>query len=207
MGLLSGCKIENNGYQNLGTFDFWSGNNGFWNSGLFANNSIFDNGYQNFGTFDFWAGNNGFYNDNLDTNESIWEKDYSKERENQVKENFRPYDYNKYGKNAEKISELSPEMQEKTMMLLDYAKSQGMEVTITSGFRTKAQQEYLLKTRPKYAAKRSLHCLGRAIDISIKGKKDSDYRQLGEYAKSIGMRWGGDFKKVAERWHFDIGRA
>lgn len=202
MGLLSGCKIENNGYQNLGTFDFWFGNNGFWNSGLFANNSIFGNGYQNFGTFDFWSGNY-----NLNVNESIWDKDYSKERENQVKENFRPYDYNKYGKNANKISELSPEMQEKTMMLLDYAKSQGMEVTITSGFRTRAQQEYLLKTRPEYAAKRSLHCLGRAIDISIKGNNDSDYRKLGEYAKSIGMRWGGDFKKVAERWHFDIGRA
>ena len=78
MGLLSGCKIENKGYQNFGTFDFWSANNGFWNYGVFANNSIFGNGYQNFGTFDFWSGNY-----NLNVNESIWDKDYSKERENQ----------------------------------------------------------------------------------------------------------------------------
>ena len=113
----------------------------------------------------------------------------------------------KYGSNGNKIKELSPEMQVKTAKLLDYAKTMGMKVTITSGFRTQEQQKRLLRTRAKYAAKNSLHCLGRAIDINIAGGKNSDYRMLANYAKSIGMRWGGDFKKVAERWHFDIGRA
>ena len=124
-----------------------------------------------------------------------------------VLDNLRPYDYNKYGSNGEKISKLDPTMQQKTMQLLDWAESQGMKVTITSGYRTQAEQNELLRTRPKYAAKNSLHCQGRAIDISIAGGKDSDYKKLADYAKSIGMRWGGDFSKVKERWHFDIGRA
>lgn len=119
--------------------------------------------------------------------------------------NIRPYDYNSYGKNGDKISKLTPEMQEKTMQLLDYAKSQGMTVTINSGYRTQEEQRELQRTRGKYAAKNSLHCQGKAIDISIAGGKDSDYKKLGDYAKSIGMRWGGDFSTVKERWHFDLG--
>ena len=105
--------------------------------------------------------------------------------------NFRPYDYTKYGMNGDKIRELDPKMQEKTMMLLDYAKAQGMKVTINSGYRTKEKQAQLLKTN-RFAAKKSLHCEGKAIDIRIASGKDADYKKLGDYAKSIGMRWGGD---------------
>lgn len=119
--------------------------------------------------------------------------------------NFRPYNYNEYGKNGTKISQLDPKMQEKTMQLLDYAKSEGLNVSITSGYRTKEEQAELLRTRPQFAAKKSHHCTGKAIDISIIGGSDADYKKLGDYAKSIGMRWGGDFSKVKERWHFDIG--
>ena len=112
-------------------------------------------------------------------------------------------DVNAYGSNAQKISQLNPEMQEKTMQLLDYAKSKGLKVQITSGYRTQEEQQELLRTRPQFAAKRSAHCEGKAIDIKIIGGTDADYKMLGDYAKSIGMRWGGDFSKVKERWHFD----
>lgn len=114
----------------------------------------------------------------------------------------------KYGKaNADKIKDLSSEMQIKTRLLLDFAKSKGLNVTITSGFRTQAQQADLRRRKPNLAAKNSLHCQGKAIDINISSGKDSDYKLLADYAKSIGMRWGGDFKKVKERWHFDLGWA
>lgn len=120
--------------------------------------------------------------------------------------NFRPYDYSKHGDNGDKISKLTPKMQEKTMQLLDYAKKQGLNVSIISGYRTKEEQNELLKTRPQFAAKNSLHCQGKAIDIKITNGKDEDYKKLGDYAKSIRMRWGGDFKNPkAENWHFDLG--
>ena len=109
--------------------------------------------------------------------------------------------------NADKISKLTPQMQAKVNDLFAYAESQGMKVTITSGYRTQAEQQRLLKTRSRYAAKNSLHCQGKAIDINIANGTDADYKKLGDYAKSIGMRWGGDFSKVRERWHFDLGLA
>lgn len=123
-----------------------------------------------------------------------------------VADYIRPYDYNSYGKNGEMISKLAPEMQEKTMQLLDYAKSQNLNVSIISGYRTQDEQKHLQKTRPQFAAKNSPHCVGKAIDIKITNGNDDDYKKLGDYAKSIGMRWGGDFKNPApENWHFDYG--
>lgn len=125
-----------------------------------------------------------------------------------IKKNFRPFDYNRYGESGDKISKLSQTMQEKTMKLLDYAKSQGMEVSITSGYRTESEQAELRRKKPNLAAKKSLHCQGKAIDIKIKNGTDADYKKLGDYAKSLGMRWGGDFKNpCAERWHFDLGHS
>lgn len=154
--------------------------------------------------FNFKIDPNNFKLFNFDFN---FGKDFIKASKPNTEISVGNISYSKYGSNGNKIKELSPEMQVKTAKLLDYAKTMGMKVTITSGFRTQEQQKRLLRTRAKYAAKNSLHCLGRAIDINIAGGKDSDYRMLANYAKSIGMRWGGDFKKVAERWHFDIGRA
>ena len=137
-----------------------------------------------------------------------FEKDYAKEfRQKNEKIAYNNIVYTKYGSNSDKIKGLSNDMQVKTAMLLDFAKSKGLDVKIISGFRSQAQQNDLVRRKPNLAAKNSLHCLGRAIDINITNGKNSDYRMLANYAKSIGMRWGGDFKKVAERWHFDIGRA
>ena len=137
-----------------------------------------------------------------------FEKDYAKEfRQKNEKIAYNNIVYTKYGSNSDKIKGLSNDMQIKTAMLLDFAKSKGLDVKIISGFRSQAQQNDLVRRKPNLAAKNSLHCLGRAIDINITNGKNSDYRMLANYAKSIGMRWGGDFKKVAERWHFDIGRA
>lgn len=121
--------------------------------------------------------------------------------------NISPSGINDTRTNEEKIKELTPQMQTKVNALLKYAEEQGLKVQITSGYRTREQQNYLLKTRPKYAAKDSLHCYGKAIDINIAGGSNADYKKLGDYAKSIGMRWGGDFSSVKERWHFDLGRA
>lgn len=120
-----------------------------------------------------------------------------------VADNFRPYDYNRYGDDGDKISKLEPKMQEKTMQLMDYAKSMGLKVSINSGYRTPEEQDALCK-KTHLAVKNSPHPQGKAVDLSIENGTDADYKKLGDFAKSIGMRWGGDFKSPAvERWHFD----
>ena len=116
-----------------------------------------------------------------------------------------PVNSNKPLNTEEAILQLNPVMQEKTRQLLAYAESKGLNVTITSGYRTPQEQAHLYATNPN-AAKNSLHTYGKAIDINIANGTDADYKLLGDYAKSIGMRWGGDFKNPrSERWHFDLG--
>lgn len=112
--------------------------------------------------------------------------------------------------NDDYIKELQPLMQQKVRMLEAYAKSKGYPFKICSGYRTRDEQVALQK---KYAnqpgraagADSSPHRFGRAIDISTNGLlTESQCADLGRYAKSIGMRWGGDFTTCRERWHFDI---
>lgn len=112
--------------------------------------------------------------------------------------------------NDDYIKELHPLMQQKVRQLEAYAKSKGYTFRICSGYRTREQQIALQK---KYknekgrvaGADSSPHRFGRAIDISSNGiLSEEQSRDLGNYAKSIGLRWGGDFKSYRERWHFDL---
>lgn len=49
----------------------------------------------------------------------------------------------------------------------------------------------------------SWHVLGRAVDISIDGGSDADYRRLGEYWQSLGGVWGGTFTGFYDPVHFE----
>ena len=129
------------------------------------------------------------------------------------KTSFRPYDYNKYGKNGNYIKELCPVMQEKVIALLDYAKKEGINLQIISGYRSYEEQkqlyeDYRRRGLTKRAAKpgTSPHEFGRAIDINRKILKNGEIQKLAKYAKeTLHMRWGGDFKNWdTEQWHFDI---
>ena len=130
------------------------------------------------------------------------------------KNSFRPYDYNKYDKNGDKIKELDPKMQEKVMQLLDYAKQQGIKgVKIISGYRTYQEQaalyqKYVVEGGQKGRAAKpgtSKHETGKAIDINAEQLNYADVQKLAKYAKEVlGMNWGGDFKTCREIWHFDI---
>ena len=124
-------------------------------------------------------------------------------------------DYSKYGDaNSKKLQQLTKETQIKVMQVMDYARSLGCEVSIISGKRTQAEQDAL---RVKYAdqpgrvapGNTSKHLTGRAVDLGFTkdGKRASHevYQKIGQYAKSIGMRWGGDFTACREEWHFDMG--
>lgn len=118
--------------------------------------------------------------------------------------------------NKNYLKNLNPEMRKRTEQLIAYANSNGYDVKIISGKRTNEEQKRLQEKyadQPGRAAKRSAHCVGKAIDIEVVPRNgvesaDEGYNLLGKYAKNeLGMRWGGDFKSYRERWHFDYGWA
>ena len=114
--------------------------------------------------------------------------------------------------NSQKIKQLNNEMQERTKKLIAYANLNGYDVEITSGYRSQEEQDRLIKKytelgQPNRAAKISAHTSRKAIDIRVykNGKRcEAGYDLLGKYAvDNLGMRWGGNFKSVVEKWHFD----
>lgn len=115
--------------------------------------------------------------------------------------------------NEDYISELQPQMQEKVRKLEAFAKENGIPFKICSGYRTAEKQQALLNKYGSYkvaSVNGSAHRSGKAIDISTNGiLTEAQTTKLGEYAESIGMRWGGRWggpgsSTQRERWHFDI---
>jgi len=112
--------------------------------------------------------------------------------------------------NNDYIVELDPQMQEKVRALEEYARENNIPFKIIDGYRSREKQLQLIeryKNQPGRAAgaDKSKHRFGKAIDIQTDNYlTEEQCRKLGEYAKSIGMRWGGDFRTVRERWHFEI---
>lgn len=108
----------------------------------------------------------------------------------------------------EKVKKLDGNMQIKVAQLYEYGKSQGIDFTITSGLRTREEQQKLYNQYgPSRAAKpgTSRHESGMAIDIG--GCSEEQKSVLGKYWKSIGGVWGGDWGSgttIREPWHFDL---
>ncbi len=110
------------------------------------------------------------------------------------------------GRDRARWSQMNPKFQSDLLKLLNFARSKGITVTMVSGLRTQAEQQHLLASGAPAAPKGSLHLTGRAIDIRVSGNRSQNLAILGNYWKSLGNRWGKDFRKVSEPWHFDIGR-
>ena len=102
---------------------------------------------------------------------------------------------------------MDPIMQKNLIKLADYAKSNGITITIISNVRDEAEQQELIRKGRPAAKKGSRHLTGRAVDIAVNGNKNKNLAILGKYWRdTLGYRWGADFKHPkSEPWHFDIG--
>ena len=106
---------------------------------------------------------------------------------------------------------LTPDTAEAVQRLLDHAASLGMTTRIRSAYRTCAEQaeQYALgRTVPGTEITthargcQSWHVSGRAVDIDItSGPKD--YAALGDFWKSLGGKWGGDFPGFPDTGHYE----
>lgn len=97
--------------------------------------------------------------------------------------------------------------------LLTFIGGVGLLVTGGELYRTKEQQAMYLK-QGKSATANSMHLKRCAIDLNIfrvvngKFQELSDpllWQQIGKYWKSLDEknRWGGDWKKPRDPWHFE----
>jgi len=116
-----------------------------------------------------------------------------------------------------KILTLHPKIRDKAREFLVKAEKAGYKLRITSGLRTYAEQNALyaqgrtkaggIVTNAKGG--QSNHNFGTALDVVpiVNGKADwksKDWNKIGEIGKSVGFAWGGDWKGLVDKPHFEM---
>lgn len=117
------------------------------------------------------------------------------------------------------LKNIKPEIKKKMEMAQRAWKAAGLNVIITQGYRTPAEQEALYaqgRTKPGKIVTNlrgtgknpSKHCLGMAFDVCfLDGKKASyngDWKKLGELGIKCGLIWGGSWTGFVDKPHFEI---
>lgn len=119
---------------------------------------------------------------------------------------------------ARDVTLLHPNVQALIKMLQQKCKDQGLKIRITDTLRTKAEQDALYaqgRTKPgnivtnaKYPY--SFHCWGVAFDFCRDDGKgayydgDGFFAKVGKVGKSLGLTWGGDWKSLVDKPHFQL---
>ena len=113
------------------------------------------------------------------------------------------------------IDELHPEVAERAKILLLILESYGIPARLTSARRSSLEQWRLylrgratpgpIVTNAKPGS--SYHELGRAFDIAFLYVGTNAPRRWWQFAgrvgKSLGLRWGGNFRTLRDRPHFE----
>jgi len=108
---------------------------------------------------------------------------------------------------------LKPKVERLSQQLLEACKAQGYDIRITEGFRSFARQNALYaqgRTTPgaivtNAKGGQSLHNYGVAFDIVFtKLGYKGDFAAVGAIGKKLGLEWGGDFKSIKDRPHFQL---
>lgn len=118
------------------------------------------------------------------------------------------------------ITKLHPVAQEKAKELVSACASKGLKITIGECLRTVAEQDKLyakgrtasgtIVTNAKGSSYSSMHQWGIAFDIIRSDGKgsyeDSDgfFTKVGKVGQSLGLEWGGSFKSIKDKPHFQL---
>ena len=96
------------------------------------------------------------------------------------------------------------------LLVLDQAlRAEGFRPVVRSAYRSCAEQaeQYAIgRTAPGTITThakgcQSWHVLGRAVDIDL---QPASYARMGEIAKNLGWKWGGDFKGFPDVGHVEF---
>lgn len=109
--------------------------------------------------------------------------------------------------------ELHPHLASRIEKLLQQAHEEGLNVFLFEGYRSFQKQNKLYNSGrgvTRARAGNSYHNYGLAADIIFYDKKGHpswsshhDWMRIGEIGKSLGLKWGGDFKKIKDFTHFE----
>jgi peptidoglycan L-alanyl-D-glutamate endopeptidase CwlK len=127
---------------------------------------------------------------------------------------------------SRRLEDLHPRVRGMAERLLTDAKAAGIPLTVTFTLRSMETQAALYaqgRTKPgkivtNARAGYSFHNFGLALDVvptellklpnwgdtkAHQKRTDELWRQIGAIGKAIGFRWGGDFKSIKDRPHFE----
>lgn len=131
-------------------------------------------------------------------------------------------------KSAKRLDGLQPVVRAATVALIERCYARGVNIVITQGLRTFAEQNALYEQgRSKPGAKvtnakggYSYHNFGLAIDFAVllpdgssvtwdmkrdgDGDKVADWSEAVQEAKALGFGWGGDWSSFKDYPHFDM---
>jgi peptidoglycan LD-endopeptidase CwlK len=116
-----------------------------------------------------------------------------------------------------RVDKLHPIMRSKVIRFLNDAIRLGINLRLTSGLRTfEEQNELYSKGRPigkivtNAKAGESYHNYGLAFDVALMDENkpnwnynDPRWDKIGKLGKSLGFKWGGDFKTISDKPHFE----
>jgi peptidoglycan LD-endopeptidase CwlK len=119
-----------------------------------------------------------------------------------------------------KLTNVHPTLKAKAIELIKRAHAQGIYVLITQGYRSIAEQNELYaqgRTKPGKVVTNarggySYHNFGLAFDIVIQNTDgslcwsvaDTRWKTVGAIGKSLGLEWGGDWRKFPDYPHFQL---
>lgn len=123
-----------------------------------------------------------------------------------------------------KIDTLHPLIREEVRTLVNKVNSQvltgSVKMIVTQGLRTFEEQDKLYAQRPKVTNARggqSIHNYGLAFDFCLvdgkktiwdvakdfDGDKQPDWMEVVKVFKDAGYTWGGDFRSISDKPHFE----
>jgi peptidoglycan LD-endopeptidase CwlK len=119
-----------------------------------------------------------------------------------------------------KLANVHPTLKAKAIELIKRAHAQGINVLITQGYRSIAEQNELYaqgRTKPGKVVTNarggySYHNFGLAFDVVIQNADgslcwntdDKRWKTVGAIGKSLGLEWGGDWRKFPDYPHFQL---
>ena len=112
-------------------------------------------------------------------------------------------------KNILGSGQLHPVLRQKLEALIEAADKQGMSLYVQEGYRSSAAQAKIPSANTHARPGFSFHNYGLAADIVFRDgsgrpswSENHDWKKLGELGRNAGLEWGGDWRSLKDRPHF-----